>query len=151
LGKKATTKKVEVVFDTNIWVSLILNKQLAKSFKSIMENKERFTIHLSFQMLTELGRVLTYPKIANILKKSNVDPRVALGNVTNRVSLREMTEETVAVIGSDEPDNRVLECALESKASYIITGDRHLLDLKEFEGVKIVTARDFLSGMEVSA
>jgi putative PIN family toxin of toxin-antitoxin system len=45
---------------------------------------------------------------------------------------------------SCEPDNRILECALESEANYIITGDHHLLDLKTYKGVKILTPAESL-------
>ncbi len=45
----------------------------------------------------------------------------------------------------DEPDNRVLECAIEGKASYIVTGDRHLLNLPPVAGLAILTPDTFLS------
>jgi putative PIN family toxin of toxin-antitoxin system len=45
----------------------------------------------------------------------------------------------------DEADNRVLECAVEGRAEWIISGDHHLLNLKEFRGIQIVRASDFLS------
>ena len=38
----------------------------------------------------------------------------------------------------------LLECALDSKADFIISGDKHLLKLKEFKDIKIVKAKDFL-------
>lgn len=43
----------------------------------------------------------------------------------------------------DKADNRFLEAAVAGKASYIISSDRHLLDLKEFEGVRILKPGDF--------
>lgn len=51
--------------------------------------------------------------------------------------------ETLKIV-SDDADNRVLECAVAGKADFIVTGDHHLLDLRSFEGVKIVKPRDFL-------
>jgi len=43
------------------------------------------------------------------------------------------------------PDNRILECAVEGKADFIISGDKkHLLPLSEFEGIKIITASQLL-------
>lgn len=44
----------------------------------------------------------------------------------------------------DEADNRVLECAIDGRADWIITGDMHLLELRSFEGIKITTVADFL-------
>lgn len=49
---------------------------------------------------------------------------------------------------ADEPDNRILECARAAEADLIVTGDKHLLVLKEFEGSRIVTIAEFLRGVE---
>jgi len=45
----------------------------------------------------------------------------------------------------DPDDNMVLECALEAQAEYIVSGDRDLLELKEFRGIRIVRAAEFLN------
>jgi len=52
-------------------------------------------------------------------------------------------KETISEV-RDEKDNRILEAALEGNCAFIITGDKELLDLKEFRGVRIVTASEFL-------
>jgi putative PIN family toxin of toxin-antitoxin system len=46
---------------------------------------------------------------------------------------------------ADGPDNRILECARHAGAEYIVTGDRHLLRLTSFEGIKIISIADFLA------
>ncbi len=48
---------------------------------------------------------------------------------------------------SCEPDNRILECAVEAQANYIITGDHHLLDLKTYQEIKILTPAESLVEM----
>ncbi|MEW6377919.1 MAG: putative toxin-antitoxin system toxin component, PIN family [Thermodesulfobacteriota bacterium] len=45
---------------------------------------------------------------------------------------------------ADEPDNRILECAVAAKADFVVTGDKHLLSLKHFQNIKIVRLSDFL-------
>jgi len=45
---------------------------------------------------------------------------------------------------ADEPDNRILECALAGDASVIVTGDRAMLELGTWEGIRVITLRDFL-------
>jgi len=50
----------------------------------------------------------------------------------------------VNVIERDPSDNKFLEAALEAKADFIITGDHHLLELREFRGVKILSPSEFL-------
>lgn len=49
------------------------------------------------------------------------------------------------VVEPDWADNRVLECAVAGEASYIITGDAHLLQLKEYRGIVILTPVEFLT------
>jgi len=44
----------------------------------------------------------------------------------------------------DAPDNRILECAVDAEADYIVTGDRHLLNLASQGDTKIITLADFL-------
>jgi len=55
----------------------------------------------------------------------------------------------ISIIKKKEDDNRILECALKGKVDYIVTGDKkHILPLKNFQGIKIVTAAQFLRGFE---
>jgi predicted nucleic acid-binding protein len=44
----------------------------------------------------------------------------------------------------DDPDNRILECALDAHADLVVTGDRHLLKLKKFQGIPIIRLADFI-------
>jgi putative PIN family toxin of toxin-antitoxin system len=68
------------------------------------------------------------------------------------IFLSELTEHvaprTRLNVLADEPDNRVLECAVEGGADLIVTGDRAMLRLGRFEGVAIVSLRDFLTRLE---
>jgi len=57
-------------------------------------------------------------------------------------------EKKLSVIRADEPDNRVLECALAAKASIIVSGDSHLRDLASFEGVRILSPRAFVDAVK---
>jgi predicted nucleic acid-binding protein len=54
------------------------------------------------------------------------------------------------VIKDDPSDNKYLECAAEGKADYIISGDKHLADLKFFRGIKIVDPALFLKSVHMS-
>ena len=53
-------------------------------------------------------------------------------------------KESIKVIKDDPKDDMVLECAVEGKADFIVSGDPHLLKLKEFRSIKIVTPKQFL-------
>jgi putative PIN family toxin of toxin-antitoxin system len=48
-------------------------------------------------------------------------------------------------VAADEADNRILECALAGRAEVIVTGDQGLLQLNNFEGIRVVTLRQYLS------
>jgi len=50
----------------------------------------------------------------------------------------------IDVIKEDPPDNRILECAVEGRADLIVSGDRHLRRLKNYQGIPIVRPVDFL-------
>ena len=56
---------------------------------------------------------------------------------------------SVDLIRSDPDDNRILECAKESQADFIVSGDPHLLDLGKFERIRILTPADYLKEFEV--
>ena len=58
-------------------------------------------------------------------------------------------KKTISIL-KDKADNRVLEAAIEGKCSYIITGDKGLLQLASFKDIKIVTAAEFLKELENS-
>ncbi len=57
-------------------------------------------------------------------------------------------EKKFDIIKEDSDDNRILECAVEGRADYIITQDNHLLKLGEFEGIRIITPSEFLDIFE---
>ncbi|WP_338140453.1 PIN domain-containing protein [Candidatus Methanoperedens sp. BLZ2] len=51
---------------------------------------------------------------------------------------------TLNVIVKDPADDRILECAVEGEVDYLVSGNKHLLDVKEFRGIKIVTPKQIL-------
>ena len=58
---------------------------------------------------------------------------------------------TLEVIKKDPDDDRVLECAVSGDASYIVTGDRHLLELKEYQHIVILEPGAFLTVLNLGA
>ncbi len=54
------------------------------------------------------------------------------------------TKKNIDVITKDRSDNRILECAVEGCADFVISGDEHLLELKEFRGIEILEPNVFL-------
>jgi uncharacterized protein len=141
-------EKVRIVLDTNTWISIALNKTLAEGFLPLIREK-RIEACLSRALVTELARVITYPKIAAILEKHGTEPLVALSSILEPATVVR-TGRRVRKIEADPADNRVLECAIYPKAKFIVSGDKHVLKLGEFKGVKTLTARKFLEMMRTA-
>src|SRR4030042_2940996 len=123
---------MRVVFDTNIFISaLVIPGSLAeKAVSRILEGRDELVI--STDIIKEVLSVLS-------LKFGR--EREALSHVA--VILLELGEwvrpdQRVRVF-KDEPDNRILECAVFGKADLIVTGDKEMLRLKEYMGVKIAS------------
>ena len=55
---------------------------------------------------------------------------------------------TLNVLPADPQDNHVLAAAVETNCTLIVSGDHHLLDLGEYQGIRILTPRDFLTLLE---
>lgn len=54
-------------------------------------------------------------------------------------------EKEVDIVRKDPKDNKIIECALGAKAPFIISGDKHLLEIKEYRGIRIISPKEFLS------
>ena len=132
----------KVVFDTNVWVSVLLKKKLSQEFVPLIENGT-VAVYVSHELLHELARVLTYPKIQELLLAAGVSEKTALATVVRSTTLVR-PRHIVREVKKDPPDNRVLECALSSRAKTIVSGDRHLLELEKFRGIEIAKPREFL-------
>jgi putative PIN family toxin of toxin-antitoxin system len=91
---------------------------------------------ISAALLDELRRVLRYPK----LRFGEDDIALFEADILNHAQVVQPTR-AIRVVSDDPDDDRVLECAAAAGASYIVSGDRHLLALHSYEGTTIVTAR----------
>jgi len=58
--------------------------------------------------------------------------------------------EKILVVLADTTDNKFVEAAITGNTNYIVSGDKHLLDLKEYKSIPIITAREFIDILEVS-
>jgi len=67
--------------------------------------------------------------------------------ISKLVSISQIVEpkKKISVVKDDPDDNKIIECAIEAKADYIISQDKHLLKLKSYKNIKIITPDDFLS------
>lgn len=99
-----------------------------------------FEIITSPELVTEFNVACRKPKISAF-----VNPHDILNTLELLNSDAEWISPDIKVAASrDSKDNPVLECAVAGQADFIITGDKDLLDLKSFRGIKIITPRQFL-------
>ena len=101
--------------------------------------RRKLALATSPPLLDELQRVLCYPR----LRVATEDRQRFLTDVRAHIRLVSPTRR-VDVIRADAADNRVLECAVTAEVDWIVSGDRHLLELGTFEGIPIETARRLL-------
>lgn len=134
-------KKAKVVFDTNVWVSIFMKKTLSRDFSKILNKKA--AVYTTEEIMTEISRVLMYPKISEILQHSNIHARTILRAITTNSTMVKPRVK-IQVIEEDPEDNKILECANEAGANIIVTGDKHLLKLGKFKKTIIPTPRQFL-------
>jgi uncharacterized protein len=130
---------MKVVFDTNILVSALVfpGGRAEAALLRIIEEHDQLL--LSKPILDELLGVLArkFSRDAEELAHTAVFLSGLALTVRPRQKLR---------IVKDDPDNRVLECALAGRADAIVTGDGALLELGEFRGVRVISLREYLSG-----
>jgi len=94
--------------------------------------------------LRELETVLKRDHIAGRFGWSSSERRAFVGDLREHATVA-APETRLRVVRTDPSDNRVLEAAVAAHADYIVSGDHHLLDLKTYEGVQIVSPARFVA------
>lgn len=135
---------MRVVLDANVFVSALISRKGTPARLLECWQEERFDVVVSSAILQELDRVLHYPRLQRRYHLPEEDIRRFL-RLLGRQAIGVAPSETLAVINRDPADNRYLECAIARNASVIVTGDQHLLELGEYEGVQILTPAGFLA------
>jgi putative PIN family toxin of toxin-antitoxin system len=129
---------VKVVFDTNILVSALVfpGGRAEAALARVLE--EHDTLVLSRPILDELLGVLArkFARDADELAHTALFLSDLAVVVKPRRRLR---------IVRDEPDNRILECALAGRAAAIVTGDRELLALRIYQSIPIIRLAEYLA------
>jgi len=134
---------IKVCLDTNVFVSGIISPSGAPyEVLEAWRNRE-LVLLTSDEIITEVSKVLQYPKIKSAfsLTDEEIEKYVSL---LSKYSQRTPGELKIDVIAEDPSDNMFLVCAVEGKADFIISGDNHLLQIGTYQGIQIVTPREFI-------
>jgi putative PIN family toxin of toxin-antitoxin system len=102
------------------------------------------TLCASPRILEELSEVLSYGKLQPRLDQIGLTPAELVGYVMSIVSIFEVAGGAPIVL-ADPDDDIFVRCAQVAEASYVVSGDHHLLDLGKYGEICIITVRDFLA------
>ncbi len=128
---------MKIIIDTNIWISVFINKEFQSFIKKILDND--ITIISTAQQIEEISSVLTRPKLALHIDKNLVGEFLVLF-----LKSVEIVESKVKINDCrNEKDNFILEAAVSGKADFIITEDNDLLVLNPYRDLRIVCVKDF--------
>lgn len=125
-----------LVLDTNILVSAVIAQGSPRTLlRACIDGTH--TLLESPRTIAEFSEVVGRPKF----KMTDVEVRRIVTAVVQVSELIE-TASRLSVIADDPDDDRFLELAVDGRAHLIVSGDKHLLSLKEFTGIPIVKAVD---------
>ena len=132
------TVLIKAVLNTNILISAIV---FGGKPRQVLESaiKGHIQLVLTEEIIEEMRAVLEG-------KKFQFPSEITDLIVHELEALAEIAKpkERLTVIEKNPEDNQVLECAVESQADYVVTGDMHLLETKESKGTKIMMPGEFL-------
>lgn len=130
--------KTRVVLDTNIYISAILfGGRPGEVF--LLAKEREYELFVSPALIAELASKLT------VKFRWPVDRVTEVVREIGEVATVVRPKKKLSVIERDEDDNRVIECAVLTKADFIVSGDRkHLLSMKQYESIQIVSVTHFL-------
>jgi len=130
---------LKIVLDTNTLVSAIgWEGPPARILRACRAG--RFDLVTSPRLLEELTRVLTYPKLRVIARHPDLPQILKWFHAAEHLVY---PKKTLGIITVDPADNRILEAGMEGQVDAVISGDEHLLRLKIFEGIPIVSPATF--------
>ena len=105
-----------------------------------MLQRNSFELVVSPTILAEVRRSLAYPKVRKYIKISDED-RVLWVASLELIAQPVDGKLRIDAVAADPDDNKYIEAAVEGLAQFVVTGDKHLLSLKSYENIRIVTPR----------
>ena len=127
---------MKILIDTNILISGLFFHGLPNQLLQEIDFK-KFQVCINKEILDEYEEQI-YKKIIN--------PKYKLNRELNERffrSLQSFEKKSDLKVSRDQKDDKFINCAIDAKAIYIVSGDNDLLTIKNFAGIEIVTAREF--------
>ena len=125
------------VFDTNVLIAAIITEGICSKLLRRARAGEFSLISCPF-IMKELRRILSKK-----FRLPNEDTGLAMEPISEATT--QVIEHNLRIkdVCRDADDDDIIACAAAAKADYLVTGDSDLLVIKSYQGVKIVTPRDF--------
>ncbi len=132
---------IVVVFDINVLVSSLIVVGKPQDLWRRAKTNE-FSLELSDEMYNEFVNVVSRKKFEKYV--TDIDVKLFLADL-RQIAKFVQVKSKFKVILEDPDDDIIIRAAYDGKADYIVSGDRHLLSLKEFKGIKILTVEEMLN------
>ncbi|HRJ28684.1 MAG TPA: putative toxin-antitoxin system toxin component, PIN family [Cyclobacteriaceae bacterium] len=130
-------KPSKIILDTNIWISFLIGKELQDLKDLIVDEKVK--VITTDQLINEIKLVTSRDKLKKYFNQDKVSELISLLDIlADKVKIKKIDK-----ICRDPKDDFLLALSKESRANYLITGDKDLLDIKVYGRTKIVTVRQF--------
>lgn len=131
-------KSKKVILDTNLWISFLISKKY-NEIDSLIE-KGGIIFIFSEESLEEFVSVIRRPKLSKYFSESAIDELLSLFHKYGKlIKVESNTTEC-----RDLKDNFLLNLAIDSKADYLVTGDKDLLEVKNIKKTRILTWNNFI-------
>ena len=135
---------MKVVIDSNVFISGIFFGGAPRKVLDLIEEK-KITSCFTLQTFEELKHLLYHEKFDKPRKLLSLPfPHFLHKLKTSSLFFTQLFLEPPLIIKEDPADNYILACAIAAQASFIISGDKHLLKLKKFRGIPILSPKEFL-------
>lgn len=134
-------ESINAVLDTNIIISAAISKDgnPARIFELFLEGK--ILNYTTEEIVKEIEEVMERPFFKEVIDEDY--RKFILDNFKNlSVIIRPIFDEKAVL--KDEKDNKFIDCALSAKVGIIVSGDNHLLELRNYKGIDVLNARLFL-------
>ena len=131
---------MKVTLDTNVLVSALIKAGKPRDlFNRLVKNKQ---LVVSRAIVEEFLDVVEDPKIAKYASEQDI---TVFLNILGAAAKIVRVKSRFKVVKEDPEDDNIVRAAYDGKADYIVSGDKHLLSLEEFRGIKIVTIDEMLN------
>lgn len=132
----------KIILDTNLWISFLITKNFNQLDK-LIENKN-ITLIFSDELVEEFVDVIRRPKLKKYFAKKDIEKILQIFDQFGEL----VKVKSTLQICRDKKDDFLLNLSVDSKANYLITGDKDLLILEKIENTKIMTFTDFIENIK---